>query len=253
MLPALQNSGRAKWGSARADRILKPRVSDKNGISFAGSETLQMPIAATDFCLSRAERVWDVICAIWDLLRCTEICKSLEIEFSAVKEIFQQIFKVCWTAALFFLLPKLLSWDLGSAVCALVDWALGSLAVRGTPCPHGLRPMRCKICCGCEHGRLRGQCKECGGSSSFCEHGRQRYYCNCKECGGSSFCEHRRQRSQCKECGRSSFCEHGCPRDYCNCRVRWQQHLRAQAAVHHLHEGVQWQCHSQVQAAAWPL
>ena len=27
--------------------------------------------------------------------------------------------------------------------------------------------MRCKICCGCEHGRLRGQCRECGGSSSF--------------------------------------------------------------------------------------
>ena len=36
MLPALQNSGRAKWGSARADRILKLRVSEKNGISFAG-------------------------------------------------------------------------------------------------------------------------------------------------------------------------------------------------------------------------
>ena len=87
----------------------------------------------------------------------------------------------------FFSSPELLSWDLGSAFCALVDWdeALGSLAVRGTPCPHGLRPMRCKICCGCEHGRLRGQCKECGGSSSFCEHRRQRYYCNCKECSGS--------------------------------------------------------------------
>ena len=27
--------------------------------------------------------------------------------------------------------------------------------------------MRCKTCCGCEHGRLRGQCRECGGSSSF--------------------------------------------------------------------------------------
>ena len=36
MLPALQNSGRAKWGSARADRILKSCVSEKNGISFAG-------------------------------------------------------------------------------------------------------------------------------------------------------------------------------------------------------------------------
>ena len=36
MLPALQNSERAKWGSARADRILKSCVSEKNGISFAG-------------------------------------------------------------------------------------------------------------------------------------------------------------------------------------------------------------------------
>ena len=36
MFPALQNSGWAKWGSARADRILKPCVSEKNGISFAG-------------------------------------------------------------------------------------------------------------------------------------------------------------------------------------------------------------------------
>ena len=213
-----------------------------------------MPTAAPDFCFSRAQRLWDVICAIWDLLRCTEICKSAVIEFSAGREICLADFSRDF-AAVFFSSPELLSWDLGSAFCALVDWdeALGSLAVRGTPCPHGLRPMRCKICCGCEHGRLRGQCKECGGSSSFCEHRRQRYYCNCKECGGSSFCEHRRQRSQCKECGRSSFCEHGRPRDYCNCRVRWQQHLRARAAVHHLHEGVQWQCHSQAQAAAWPL
>ena len=88
--------------------------------------------------------------------------------------------------------------------------------------------MRCKICCCCcEHGRLRGQCKECGGSSSSCEHRRQRYYCNCKECGGSSFCEHRRQRSQCKECGRSSFCEHGRPRDYCNCTGYGRKSLHA--------------------------
>ena len=36
MLPALQNSGRAKWGSARADRILQSRALEKNGISFAG-------------------------------------------------------------------------------------------------------------------------------------------------------------------------------------------------------------------------
>jgi hypothetical protein len=92
MLPAPQNSGTAKWGSARAERILKWRVSEKNGISFAGSETLQMPIAAPDFCFSRAERVWDVICAIWDLLRCTEICKSGVIEFLEVEKSLEQIF-----------------------------------------------------------------------------------------------------------------------------------------------------------------
>ena len=38
MLPALQNSERAKLGSARAYRILNARVSDKNGISFQESE-----------------------------------------------------------------------------------------------------------------------------------------------------------------------------------------------------------------------
>ena len=77
-------------------------------------------------------------------------------------------------------------WDLLSARSSIgTSEALGWLAVSGTPCPHGLRPMRCKICCGCEHRPLRGQCKECGGSSSFCEHRQQRYYCNCKECGGS--------------------------------------------------------------------
>ena len=34
----------------------------------------------------------------------------------------------------------------------------------------------------CEHGRLKRQCKECGGSA-ICEHGRRKY--ECKECGGS--------------------------------------------------------------------
>ena len=41
----------------------------------------------------------------------------------------------------------------------------------------------------CQHGRIRSQCKECGGSS-ICEHGRAR--CRCKECGGASICEHGR-------------------------------------------------------------
>ena len=161
------------------------RVSDKNGISFAGSETLQMPIAATDFCLSRAERMWDVICAIWDLLRCTEICKSPMIEFSGARGICKHIQR-----PVFFSPPQ--TSLLGSGICFLRARRLGRGAwfvgcSCGTPCPHGLRPMGCKICCCCEHGRLRGQCKECGGSSSCCEHRRQRYYCNCKECSGSSF------------------------------------------------------------------
>ena len=203
--------------------------------------------------------MWDVICAIWDLLRCTEICKSAVIEFSAGTEISSADFSRFFCCPV-FLLPKLLSrslsWDLGSAFLPLVDWnergawfvGCSWHTVPSWSAANEVQDMlRLRA-----HRRLRGQCKECGGSSS-CEHGRQRYYCNCKECGGSSFCEHRRQRSQCKECGRSSFCEHGRPRDYCNCRVRWWQHLRARAAVHHLHEGVQWQCHSQAQAAAWPL
>ena len=67
-------------------------MARQNGISFAGSETRQISTAAPDFCFSRAQRLWDVICAIWDLLRCTEICKSAVIEFSAGREIYQQIF-----------------------------------------------------------------------------------------------------------------------------------------------------------------
>jgi hypothetical protein len=91
-----------------------------------GSETLQISTAAPDFCFSRAQRLWDVICAIWDLLRCTEIWKSAVREFSAGKEISQQIFHLFF-AALIFLIPKTANfslgiWDLQSAFCALVDW-----------------------------------------------------------------------------------------------------------------------------------
>ena len=49
----------------------------------------------------------------------------------------------------------------------------------------------------CEHGRIRKQCKECGGAS-VCKHGRQRPHC--KGCGGASICEHGRRRSVYKEC-----------------------------------------------------
>ena len=35
----------------------------------------------------------------------------------------------------------------------------------------------------CQHGRMRSQCKECGGGS-ICQHGRMRS--QCKECGGGA-------------------------------------------------------------------
>ena len=50
----------------------------------------------------------------------------------------------------------------------------------------------------CTHGRLKGLCKECGGSG-ICTHGRRKD--RCKECGGSGICTHGRQKHQCKECG----------------------------------------------------
>jgi len=64
----------------------------------------------------------------------------------------------------------------------------------------------------CPHGRIRSQCKDCGGSS-ICEHNRHRP--KCKECGGSEICEHNRQRSDCKECS-SSICEHSKQRRQCS-------------------------------------
>ena len=93
-----------------------------------------------------AQRLWDVICAIWDLLRCTEIWKSAVREFSAGKEISQQIFHLFFAALIFLIAKdrKLLSWDLGSAHLLSArssigtSEALASLAVSGTPCPHGL-------------------------------------------------------------------------------------------------------------------
>ena len=162
------------------------RVSDKNGISFAGSETLQMPIAAPDFCLSRAERAWDVICAIWDLLRCTEICKSAVIEFSAGREICLADFSICCRL---FLLPR--TSLLGSGICFLRARRLGrgawfvSCSWHTVPSWSAANEVQDML-------RLRARAaarpvQGCGGSSSFCEHRRQRYYCNCKECGGSSF------------------------------------------------------------------
>ena len=53
------------------------------------------------------------------------------------------------------------------------------------------------------HGKTRGTCVECGGSS-ICQHKRQRS--KCVECGGSSICQHKRRRSQCVECGGGEIC-----------------------------------------------
>ena len=52
------------------------------------------------------------------------------------------------------------------------------------PCEHGVKQRsNCKVCSACPHGRLRRQCKECGGGA-FCEHGRVRS--RCKECHAES-------------------------------------------------------------------
>ena len=111
------------------------------------------------------------------------------------------------------------------------------------PCEHGVKyRSKCKVCSACphgkwrklvqgvrwvsicEHGRLRSQCKECGGSQclrarswrsavqgvrwvSICEHGRSAL--SARSAVGASICEHGRVRSQCKECGGSGICEHG--------------------------------------------
>ena len=64
----------------------------------------------------------------------------------------------------------------------------------------------------CDHGRIRSQCKECGGGS-ICQHGRHRS--KCKECGGGSICQHGRERTKCKECGGGSICDHGRRRSGC--------------------------------------
>ena len=213
-----------------------------------------MPIAATDFCLSRAERVWDVICAIWDLLRCREIFKSALTQFSTCREIcsahFLVVFPSCFSSS-----PELL---LGSGICCLRARRLGRGAwfvgcswhtVPSWSAANEVQDMlrlRARAAARPVQGMRRQQQLLRAPAAALLLQLQGVWW-------QQLLCEHRRQRSQCKECGRSSFCEHGRPRDYCNCRVRWQQHLRARAAVHHLHEGVQWQCHSQAQAAAWPL
>ena len=98
----------------------------------------------------------------------------------------------------------------------------------------------------CEHGRVKGKCRECGGSQ-YCEHGRRRQ--NCKECGGSSICEHGSHRqscydcsgcehgklkSMCLECGGGAVCEHGRVKGKCR-EVRWEPVLRTRKKKRNLY------------------
>ena len=104
--------------------FLNRAFQKKMGSPLQESANLQMSTAAPDFCFSRAQRLWDVICAIWDLLRCTEICKSGVIEFLEVEKSLEQIFP------LELLLPSFspLSPDrllLGSGICCLRARRLG--------------------------------------------------------------------------------------------------------------------------------
>ena len=76
-------------------------------------------------------------------------------------------------------------------------------------CTHGKQKRYCKECGGsayCTHGRRKTICKECGGSA-YCTHGIRKT--QCKECGGSAYCTHGIRKTQCKECGGSAYCTHG--------------------------------------------
>lgn len=65
----------------------------------------------------------------------------------------------------------------------------GLSEARCLQCVHGVRLYNCVPCKGggiCQHGRVRGRCKDCP------DRGRRR--------GNSCTCEHRRQRAQCSVC-----------------------------------------------------
>ena len=75
-----------------------------------------------------------------------------------------------------------------------------------TKCEHEKRKDSCIICNDCGHGKLKYNCKECGGSR-LCKHEKLKY--NCNDCGGSGLCKHGKRISRCEKCGGSAFCEHG--------------------------------------------
>ena len=171
---------------------------------------------------------------------------------------------------------------LGSGICFLRARRLGRGAwfvgcSCGTPCPHGLRPMGCKICCCCEHGRLRGQCKECGGSSSFCEHQRcsattataRNVAAAASASTGGSAASARsvaaaasastgaRATTATVECGGSSICEHGrlcttCMKEYSGSAIH--KHRRQRGLYEHrlLHRRQRSWCRIVAAAASFP-
>ena len=57
----------------------------------------------------------------------------------------------------------------------------------------------------CPHGRLRYECRNCGGKG-VCIHGRRRNTCH--ECSGSLICQHGRQRQACADCN-NFICDEG--------------------------------------------
>jgi hypothetical protein len=81
-----------------------------------------------------------------------------------------------------------------------------------TKCEHEKRKDSCIICNDCGHGKLKYNCKECGGSR-LCKHEKLKY--NCNDCGGSGLCKHGKRISRCEKCGGSAFCEHEKRKDSC--------------------------------------
>jgi len=82
----------------------------------------------------------------------------------------------------------------------------------------------------CPHGRVKAQCRECGGSA-FCIHDTRKITCkdckgshvcihnnnkiNCVDCKGSQTCIHNKQKRRCRECGGADFCIHNKRKEFC--------------------------------------
>ena len=79
-------------------------------------------------------------------------------------------------------------------------------------CPHGRLKRDCRLCGGegfCPHKRRRGTCIECG-TGQICVHNKVRS--SCVECSG---CPHGKRRYLCVDCGSTAYCTHGKMRNQC--------------------------------------